>query len=182
MPHIHNEPGQHDHTASAYIIRTDQLNGLTPKILVHLHKKFNRLLQPGGHVELNETPWEAIEHELLEEAGYEFSQLQILQPNVTRVLHMENRNTKLHPYPFCHNTHQVTDEHSHTDIGYLFTTNDLPKNAVGEGESQDLRWLTEEELRTSTEVTSGVRDIGLVAFDIIKHQHDWIPVPTSRFS
>ena len=23
MPHIHTEPGQHDHTASAYIFRTD---------------------------------------------------------------------------------------------------------------------------------------------------------------
>jgi len=182
MPHIHNEPGQHDHTASAYIIRLDKEDGLTPKLLVHQHKKYNRLLHPGGHVELTETPWAAIKHELEEETGYEFDQLQILQPNVTRVLSLSNSDTKLHPYPFCHNTHQVTEEHSHTDIVYLFLAEGLPRNAVGEGESQDLRWLTVEQLRTSNEVGSGVKDMGVVAFDIINDKHDWTPVPTDLFS
>jgi 8-oxo-dGTP diphosphatase len=182
MPHIHTEPGQHDHTASAYIIRYDKSDNSTPKLLVHMHKKFNRLLQPGGHVELNETPWEAIAHELVEETGYEFSQLRVMQPGVTRVTHLTNSHTKLHPYPLCHNTHQVTKDHSHTDTVYLFEAENLPRNAVGEGESQDLRWLTEEELSSSSEVTSGTRDIGLVAFSIIKHTHDWISLPTSHFS
>jgi 8-oxo-dGTP pyrophosphatase MutT (NUDIX family) len=56
MPHIHTGPGEHDHTASAVIIRNES-DG--PKVLLHLHKKLNRLLQPGGHVELHETPWQA---------------------------------------------------------------------------------------------------------------------------
>lgn len=77
MPHIHTQPGQHDHTASAFIIRTD---GTEPRILFHMHKKIKKLMQPGGHVELHETPWQAVVHEIEEEAGYEISQLKILQP------------------------------------------------------------------------------------------------------
>ena len=66
MAHIHTQPGQHDHTASAYIIRTD-LD--TPRIMLHLHRKIGKYLQFGGHVELNETPWQAVVHELREESG-----------------------------------------------------------------------------------------------------------------
>ncbi len=31
-------------------------------------------------MELNETPWQAVAHELTEETGYELGQLSILQP------------------------------------------------------------------------------------------------------
>lgn len=77
MPHIHTEPGQHDQTASAFIIRTDTPE---PAVLFHMHKKVHILLQPGGHIELHETPWQAVLHEIHEETGYELSQLTILQP------------------------------------------------------------------------------------------------------
>lgn len=61
MPHIHTKPDQHDMTASAYILR--QENGVW-KCLVHFHKKVEKLMQVGGHIELNETPWQTITHEL----------------------------------------------------------------------------------------------------------------------
>jgi len=63
MAHIHTQPGQHDHTASAYIVRTDFDE---PKIMLHLHRKIGKYLQFGGHVELHETPWQAVVHELRE--------------------------------------------------------------------------------------------------------------------
>ena len=53
MPHIHTEPGQHDHTVGAFIIC---LGNNSPKILLHMHKKLNKLLPIGGHIELNEAP------------------------------------------------------------------------------------------------------------------------------
>lgn len=67
MPHIHTKPGQYDHTVTAYIVRTD---GDDPKVLLHMHRKLGMLLPPGGHVELDETPWAAMAHELTEESGY----------------------------------------------------------------------------------------------------------------
>jgi len=53
MSHIHTNPGEHDQTVSAFIIRTDTAE---PELLLHVHKKLGVLLQPGGHIELNETP------------------------------------------------------------------------------------------------------------------------------
>lgn len=190
MPHINTEPGQHDHTASAYIFKIhpdtelyQKTGSLSPLLLLHMHKKFKKLLQPGGHIELNENPWQAIKHELLEETGYALSQLSIMQPNET-VRSLSNKDSILHPIPFVHNTHKVSDEHFHTDIGYLFITQEFPAHTVGEGESTDLRWVTQEELNAFSpqEVNSGVRDIGNAAFELIEAQNDaWYGYPTNDF-
>lgn len=40
MAHIHTKPGQHDLTASAYIIRDD---GNEPVVLLHRHKKLGAI-------------------------------------------------------------------------------------------------------------------------------------------
>lgn len=77
MAHIHTEPGQHDHTASGFIVRTDTPE---PTLILHRHKKTGKYMQFGGHIELDETPWQAVRHELMEESGYDLSDLQILQP------------------------------------------------------------------------------------------------------
>ncbi len=141
MPHIHDKPGQHDHTVSAYIIRID---GDEPKILLHRHKKLGVFMQFGGHIELNETPWQAIKHEILEEAGYDFDQLELLQPKER--LKTISQST-LHPQPFVHSTHKITDDHFHTDLGYAFVTKLDPNHAISSGESKDLRLFTLEELK-----------------------------------
>ena len=54
MPHIHNQPGQHDICVSGYIVKITE--GAEPRIILHKHRKLNKLLQFGGHVELDETP------------------------------------------------------------------------------------------------------------------------------
>jgi 8-oxo-dGTP pyrophosphatase MutT (NUDIX family) len=77
MSHIHKKPGQHDHTASTFLFRTDFSE---PKVMLHFHQKLGSYMQFGGHVELNETPWQTVIHELREESGYDIDQLQILQP------------------------------------------------------------------------------------------------------
>lgn len=70
MPHIHTEPGQHDLTVSAYIVRMDLPE---PAIILHKHRKLNKWLQFGGHVEPHENPWQAVQREIREESGYELS-------------------------------------------------------------------------------------------------------------
>ena len=39
------------------------------KVLLHLHKKINQYLPPGGHLEVNETPVDAVLREVKEETG-----------------------------------------------------------------------------------------------------------------
>ena len=158
MAHIHDGKGEHDLTVSAFIVRTDLPD---PKLLLHMHKKLHVLLQPGGHVELNEDPWMAIQHELQEETGYSFDELQLLQPQgrLTGI-----SQAKLHPIPVVVNTHNFDHEghHKHTDMSYAFVAKGEASLQPGEGESSDIRWLslTELDALSESEIYENVREIG----------------------
>jgi 8-oxo-dGTP diphosphatase len=75
MAHIHIGENEIDLTVSAFIVR--KFPDDSWRLLVHRHKKLGKLLQKGGRVELNETPWEAITHELEEESGYDIANLRV---------------------------------------------------------------------------------------------------------
>lgn len=141
MPHIHTQPGEHDQTISIYIIRLDTDE---PTALLHMHKKLHRLMPIGGHVELNENPWQTAARELTEESGYQIDDLELLQPP-DRITSLSK--TTLLPYPIVMNDHEYADlNHFHSDTSYLFVAHGEPKMSVGEGESTDLRWVTERQL------------------------------------
>ncbi len=178
MSHIHNKPGQHDQTASAFIIRTD---GPEPRAILHIHKKLNKHLQFGGHVELDETPWQAIAHELREEAGYNLDQLYVLQPKERL---KDAGDATLHPQPLTVNTHAFGNglNHYHTDLGFAFVTDQDPQHEPGEGESTDVRLLTAAELRAIPQdgIPENVRRSFLFALEVcLAH---WERVPATHFT
>lgn len=175
MSHIHTKPGQHDTTVSAWIFREDDGGR---KVLVHMHRKIQKYMQVGGHIELNETPWQAIAHELEEESGYSLSELEVYQP-----LYMPRITSSgiVHPTPVFIDTHQPTPEHYHTDIRYAFLAKDLPKHPPAEGESEDVRWYTLEQLKKEPLV---LKDI-LGSYELINNIIDtpyMHRVATSEFS
>lgn len=175
MPHIHTEPGQYDFTASAFVIRTDFE---VPKVMLHWHKKIAKYLQFGGHIELDETPWQAVQHELLEESGYEMRQLQILQPEVR----LKASNSMIvHPQPIVINTHEFKSSgHFHTDISYALVTDQEPLHPVAEGESTDIKLFTAQELKdTNIKIGDNVREIAV--FVIEELLDNWVKVDTSEF-
>jgi len=175
MAHIHTAFGQHDHTASAFIFRLD---GTEPKILLIRHKILNLLLQPGGHVELNENIWQAIQHEIVEETGYELSQLKVLQPEY-RFPHLAN--SIIHPTAVVQSTHGFGIEHKHIDTAYAFITYESPSNAPEEGEAQDIYWVTFEEFQALPD-NEVVIDVRAIASAIFKHHLEyWKPVPLTEF-
>jgi len=165
MAHIHTNPGEYDLTASAFVVRDDLAE---PKLLLHMHKKLHVLLQPGGHVELSEDPWRAIEHELREESGYIFDELEVLQPK-GRLRSLSNVN--LHPAPVVVNTHNfdVEGTHRHTDMSFAFLAHGEPSLPPEDGESIEIRWLSSKELTEldPAEIFENVREIGKYVLDYV---------------
>ena len=143
MPHIHTNPGEYDYTATAYIV----VLGSTPethRILLHLHKKHSRYLPVGGHVETNETPWQAILKEIKEESGYLPEQLLVLQdpariPTLPKVDHF--------PQPLLIQAHDITNDHWHIDMAYAFVTTEMPALHPEINESTDLQYFTAREIQ-----------------------------------
>lgn len=177
MPHIHTQPGQHDMTVSAYIVR--RVDGEWA-CLVHMHKKLHKLLQVGGHVELDETPWQALAHEVMEEAGYELSALQLLVPNS---IAFTSQHYVVHPLPISINTHKFSDSHYHTDLAYAFETVAEPTGVPGEGEPQDIRWLTLKDMEQAAQAQEIVLDVAETYETIIKSCIGiYQAVPASTFS
>ena len=179
MSHIHTGPGQHDLTVSAYVVRSDDV----PRVLLHRHKTQGVLMQPGGHVELDEDPWSALARELTEETGYALGQLSVLQPS-TRVRQLGG--AAVHPQPVCVQTHKsdavpipldISPAHWHTDLTYALVVEGPPAGTPAPGESRDLRWLTRDELAalSDAEIHPNVRELGLFVFDEVLGA--WEPVP-----
>jgi 8-oxo-dGTP pyrophosphatase MutT (NUDIX family) len=142
MPHLHTQPGDHDATVSFFIIRTD---GSEPRLSYHLHRKVQKLMMFGGHIERDETPWAAVLRELGEESGYTPEQVRVLQPAV-RVRHFTGGIP--HPQPVLSSTGctQLDPSHFHTDLLYALIATGEPAGDPEEGESTDIRLLTRAEL------------------------------------
>lgn len=177
MAHIHTRPGEHDMTASAYIVRDDMDE---PRILLHMHKKLHVLLQPGGHIELHEHPWASIAHELHEETGYELADLEVMQPRL-RVRDLPG--VVVHPQPIFINTHDFPGmDHFHTDIAYLMLAHAAPRHKPADGESSDLRWLSKQEIMDvpAEEIYANTRTICDFIFNQLVDA--WEPVPAKSFA
>ena len=179
MPHIHDQYGQHDATVTGYIIRTDMDE---PRILLHMHRKLGKLMPVGGHIEMTETPWQSIIHELREESGYDIAELCILQPK-DRLRSLSD--VPLHPYPLAMLTADYFDEepgrHFHDDIAYAFVAGGEPAGLPEEGESLDIRWLTATDLVAlpASEIFANVREI--YAFALNTCLSSWESRPAGEF-
>ena len=120
-------------TASAVVL--DVRSGA---ILLHLHRRLGRWLQPGGHIEPDERPEDAALRETLEETG-----VAVRHPeDGPRILHLDD-----HPGP---------DGHLHLDLRYLLLA-DREADPVGRGETTGdgdgptLRWATPDEVRAAAD-------------------------------
>jgi 8-oxo-dGTP pyrophosphatase MutT (NUDIX family) len=120
-------------------------------ILMHLHKRLDRWLQPGGHIDPGETPWDGAQRETLEETG-----LTVEHPDgAPRLIHVD--------------VHAGPRGHTHLDLRYLFYADDVDPSPPA-GESQQVRWFTlAEALELVDESLSGL--FGLLQQEIDAGRH-----------
>lgn|GEM_PF-86207 len=102
-------------TASAILVTPDRR-----RVLLHRHKRLGLWLQPGGHIDAGEQPWEAARREAAEETGLEASLVS------TDLLHVD-----VHPGP---------RGHTHLDLRYLVEAPHVAPTPP-EGESPDAEWF-----------------------------------------
>jgi 8-oxo-dGTP pyrophosphatase MutT (NUDIX family)/L-amino acid N-acyltransferase YncA len=96
-------------------------------VLLHRHKRLSMWLQPGGHMDADETPWDAARRETIEETG--------IAP-VAGALMGSTENTLVHV-----DVHPGPRGHTHLDLRYQFTSPAIAPNPP-EGESQEVAWFS----------------------------------------
>lgn len=115
----HFSPGHF--TASCYIIDA------AARLLLHHHRRLDRWLQMGGHIEADEPPHVAALREGAEESG-----LDDLELVVDGILDLD-----IHPIP----AGKGEPDHEHFDVRYLATTRSADTIRMDEGESKELAWI-----------------------------------------
>jgi 8-oxo-dGTP pyrophosphatase MutT (NUDIX family) len=93
-------------------------------VVLHLHKRLSMWLQPGGHIDEGEEPWEAALREAREETGLPIVSAAADPPGL---LHVD-----VHPGP---------RGHTHLDLRYHLTSAPVPPSPP-EGESPEVRWFS----------------------------------------
>lgn len=100
--------------------------------VLHLHKRLGIWIQPGGHLEVGEEPFEAALREAEEETG-----LALQHPSDGPfLLHLD--------------VHPAAEGHTHLDLRYLLLS-DGSEPAPPAGESQHVRWFSLEEAISITD-------------------------------
>lgn len=108
------------HAGPVHLTGSGIVSGLRGTVL-HMHRSLHLWLQPGGHLETGEPPWEAALRETAEETG-----LPVRHPaGGPCLVHLD-----AHP----------ANAHFHLDLRYLLLCDDA-EPAPPAGESQEVRWF-----------------------------------------
>ena len=108
-------------TASAILVADDRR-----RVALHLHKRLDKWLQPGGHIEDGETPWVAALREAAEETGLPAVLPGEFGDDGPPLLHVD--------------VHAGPKGHTHLDLRYLVESPMVPP-APPAGESQNVKWF-----------------------------------------
>ncbi|MDQ3283642.1 MAG: NUDIX hydrolase [Acidobacteriota bacterium] len=117
---VHFAPGHF--TASCYIIDD------AGRILLHHHRRLDRWLQMGGHVEEGESPARAALREGAEESGLD--DLELAGGGIF--------DLDIHPIP----AGKGEPDHHHFDVRYLARTAAPERIAIDRAESNELAWVS----------------------------------------
>jgi len=130
MPHIHDKI---DFTVAIFVVHEG-------RVLVIHHRKLDRWLPLGGHIELDEDPEQAALRETLEESGLDVELLGERPPTT-------GPGTRALIGPRYLDIHRISDTHEH--IGMIYFAR--PKGGqvtLAQAEHHDIKWCTAEQLES----------------------------------
>lgn len=131
MPHIHEKI---DFTVAIFVVHEGRI------LLIH-HRKLDKWLPLGGHIELDEDPEQAALREAKEESGLDVELLGERPPTT-------EPGTRALIAPRFLDIHRISDTHEH--IGMIYWAR--PKKSVdvqcATEEHHDIRWCSAKELDT----------------------------------
>jgi len=128
MAHIHEKI---DFTVAIFVVHQG-------RILVILHRKLERWLPLGGHIELDEDPEIAALREAKEESGLDVELLGERPPTT-------GPGTRALIAPRFLDIHRISDTHEH--IGMIYWARPRGGSlALAEAEHRDIRWCSSAEL------------------------------------
>lgn len=160
MPHIHTADGQFDFTVSGYLVHDS-------KVLLIKHKYLPIWTPPAGHVELDQTPIDAIYAEISEEAGIDKSRLKLIETTPYPSSRKRSDIATELPLPFDMEYHTISDTHRHINMAYIVTS-DTDNVVPGEGESNTFKWFDADELRAFDETNESIISSALYALQYIE--------------
>lgn len=128
MAHLHEKI---DFTVAIFIVRNQQ-------VLLILHRKLNRWLPVGGHIELDEDPEQAALREAKEESGFDVELLGERPPTT-------EPGTRALIAPRFLDIHRITDTHEHIGLIYFARPLDGALSLATE-EHHDIRWCSATDL------------------------------------
>lgn len=130
MPHIHEF---YDFTTAVFIV-----NG--GSVLLVNHPRYDKWLPPGGHIELDEDPEQALYREIEEETGLNV-ELMTTKPSFA------SPGTKFMPTPNFMDVHEANPPHRHIGLTYFALSN--TRDARLSDEHKELAWVAEANLEDS---------------------------------
>lgn len=112
-------------TGSAFIISKEK-----KEALLILHKKYNKWVAPGGHVDAEENALKASERESCEEVG--LTDLQLLSTQIFDI--------DIHKIPSATKNGKFEPEHWHFDVRYLYNVSKESKVNLNLLEANGFKW------------------------------------------
>ena len=148
-------------TATGFVVHREA-------VALHWHRKVKAWLPPGGHIEANEDPVEAVLREVLEETG-----LEVEVVPTSPVLELEYPEQVLPPYTIMVEDIQdpVDGFHKHIDMIYFCRPlSECPALAAG------WQWVSKSQLAQDRHLTDGLvipepppEDVRLLGIRAIEH-------------
>jgi 8-oxo-dGTP pyrophosphatase MutT (NUDIX family) len=131
MPHIHEKI---DFTVAIFVVHDRKI------LLIH-HRKLDKWLPLGGHIELHEDPEQAALREAREECGFDVELLGERPPTT-------GPGTRALISPRFLDIHRINDTHEHIGLIYWARPKSSAAAICATEEHHDIRWCSAGELQS----------------------------------